>query len=133
MLSGGEIIRMWPLGERAQVRQTQLRAEERATGVDLMHQIKSASLSVSGVSVGLMALALFTRMSIPPKVSTRPGDSLGYLCVVPDIDGQRECATPAASISPQPYKLCQAASDAAPWFWPRSRMFARHRPPLVAR
>ena len=58
------------LADSLQMGQAGLRAAERAAGVDPQHQIEALHRR-GAVPVSEMALALFTRTSIPPKCSAQ--------------------------------------------------------------
>jgi hypothetical protein len=56
-------------------------------------------ICVANVPVRLIALALFTRMSMPPELLHRLGHRLLDALLVADVAGQRQALPPAFSIS----------------------------------
>ena len=58
------------IGRLDQVRNARLGTRKSGAGVHLEHEVEGGTRAVRSVPAGLMALALFTSTSMPPKVST---------------------------------------------------------------
>ena len=98
MSSGGDRLRMCGVDGFFRDAGGTSSTQERAAGVDLVHQVVALHAGVQRAGER-MALALLTQMSMPPNFSTVCVDGRLDLLLVADVHDQASALPPASSIS----------------------------------
>ena len=90
MSSGGDSMRICGFAAFGEMRDRVFRDHEGAARVDLVHQVEALHLGRLASVVRLIALALLTRMSMPPNVAAVLSIAAFTRLLVAHVDWQRQ-------------------------------------------